>query len=180
MNQHYVCGVPSTCQAVACQAQHTELLSGRKSFWAVSKGWGSVREGRVCMDVRGEARDQRNGRKTLRGQGQTERQRSNGRGQWSQSPARRRLDASGETQTQRDPHRGTETRKERDRNSQGEVIGEIQTGGVTESCGATETARDRDPHEETATRTQRETGTHKENHRPSGSPADGDATASGS
>lgn len=103
--------------------------------------------------------------------------------QWErsmESESRTQTDASGETQTQRDPHRGTETRKERDRNSQGEVIGEIQTGGVTESCGATETARDRDPHEETATRTQRETGTHKENHRPSGSPADGDATASGS
>lgn len=172
MNQHYVCGVPSTCQAVACQAEHTELLSGRKSFWAVSKGWGSVREGRVCMDVRGEARDQRNGRKTLRGQGQTERQI-----QWErsmESESRTQTNASGETQTLRDPHRGTETRKERDRNSQGEVIGEIQTGGVTE------TARDRDPHGETATRTQRETGTHKENHRPSGSPADGDATASGS
>lgn len=99
----------------------------------------------------GGSRHQRKGIKTLRGRGQAERQRSTERGQRSQRPARRQMPA--EKHRHKETRTEGQTRKERDRNSQREVIGEIQTREVAE------TGRDRDLHGETETRyTERASG----------------------
>lgn len=64
------------------------------------------------------------------------------------------------------------TRGSHRRNTDPRRNGDLRSDGDRET--QRPTRRDGDPDPE------RETGTHKENHRPSGSPADGDATASGS
>lgn len=84
---------------MARQAHHTELLSG-VFFWAVSKGWGSMREGGWGLRLHGcDGRDQRNGIKTIRDKGQTEGHRFIERGQEKTCT---KMEVSGETETQRD------------------------------------------------------------------------------